>query len=171
MPIDNPTQVEIFNDDYAQVGEFVGEGDLLPYYNPADSGNLIRPGEPILVAFGPAGEEQAFLSQGPIRPGDYGYLFRPGHWMADLPCTLTANVVFGQELFWDQTEDEVALEGDVTNGFLVGYAGYAIDPNAKNTAPSLDTVNRVICGGTASGNIRVISRDEVSRIAGSVSSF
>jgi len=171
MPIANPNEVTTFSTDYDAIGEYVGDGELVPYFNPTAPDRLILPGEPFLRAFGPASEEQVYLTQGPIRPGDIGFMFAPGRWVADLPCDLSASVVDGQELYWDEDNSVCSLVGDVTNGYVVGYASWAIDPNVKNTAPSVDAVNRVICGTTTSTNIRVRSRDEVATIKGTISSF
>ena len=158
MPITNPAQAQMFNDDYDIIGQYRTDDDVIPYYNPPDSGQLILPGEPMVIE--QANAYYVYMAQGPIRPGQTGYLVR--RFTADFPCDLSADVEAGTPIYWDPSDTDASavgsakLFGDVTNGFRIGFASYAYN---KNVAPSLGPNDRVICGGTASTMIRVVSLD------------
>lgn len=130
----------------------------VPHYNPSDSGVDILPGEPILKLIN--GDQQVFIAQGPIKPGQTGYLVR--RYTIQVACDLTADVPEGTPIYWDKdiaTDANpvgiAALEGDVTNGFQIGVATYAYDPNI--TDASVDGDDLVICGDADSTNIWVMS--------------
>jgi hypothetical protein len=155
MPISNPAQASVFNADYDIVGEYVTDDSRVPYYNPADSGVMIQPGEPVLLKWGAANNEQVFMAQGPIRPGEIGFLAR--FFTGDFPCDFSANVIMGAEVMWDITNKKVSLAADVTNGFILGEISYAIPSTPKPHRPPVDANDRVICATTASTKCRVIS--------------
>lgn len=161
MPIsDIPAQSSMFNEDYPVVGEYRTDDDRIPFYNPANSGVMYLPGEPIRYNVG--GIFYIYMVQGPIRPGKIGFIVR--RFTADFPCKLTANVKEGTPIYWNPAETDASpagsaqLTGDVTNGFRIGFASYALDPRYKHTAPPMDG-QEVLCGTTASKLIRVVSLD------------
>ena len=166
MSIPNPEQAKIFHDDYAGLGDYVTDDTLVPYYNPADSGVMIQQGEPVLVQYGPSGENRVFLAQKPIRPGQIGMLHK--YFTVDLPCDFSANVVLGQEIVWDIDDKEVKLVGDVTNGFVVGDASYHMSAKPMPHTPAVDGNDRVICATDASTKVRVVSRATAATITGTV---
>lgn len=158
MPIDNPSQAAMFNTDYDAVGAYRSDDDRIPYFNPSTSGKLILPGEPMIIEM--ANAYYVYMAQGPIRPGSTGFLIR--RFTADFPCDLSANVEQGTPIYWDPSDTDASpvgsakLAGDVTNGFRIGTASYAYD---GHTAPTVGPGGRVLCGGTASTMIRVVSLD------------
>ena len=166
MPITEPTQASIFNANYASLGEYVSDDSRIPYFNPSDSGVMLQAGEPILVQWGASGEERVYLCNRPIRPGEWGELIR--HFTADFPCDFSANVIAGQEVYWDEDNSVVSLVGDVTNGFVIGDLSWSIDPNIQNTAPSVDGDGRVIAGTTSTTRCRIVSRDAAATTKGTV---
>lgn len=170
MPITNPNQAEIFSDDYVALGAYRNDGSRIPWYN--STALLVQPGEPLLVKWGASGAEECFFAQEAIRPTKWGYLIRAGDWAADLPANLTANVIIGDELYWDEDNSEVALEADVTNGWLVGDAGTPIDPSESvQETPATDGNGRVIVGTTSSTRIRIQSRPGASTTKGTVTIY
>lgn len=156
MPITNPDQAKVFNDDYDRLGTYITDDTRVPYYNPADSGVMVQPGEPVLMQFGASGEEQVMMAQGPIRPGELGYLAR--YFTGDFPCDFSANVVLGAEVMWDLDNDVVSLAADVTNGFIIGHISYALTSKSALTKPTVDGNDRVICATSTSTKCRVIGQ-------------
>lgn len=135
MPITNPDQASMFNDDYPIIGEYRSDDDRIPFYNPPTSGQMYLPGEPIQYEIG--GVYYVYMVQGPIRPGKTGYLVR--RFAADFPCDLSADVLEGTPIYWDSSDTDASeagsakLAGDVTNGFRIGFASYA--PHSIQTRP------------------------------------
>jgi hypothetical protein len=157
MPSTATNVASTVNEAYSRIGEYITDDSRVPYYNPSDSGVDILPGEPVVVQFGASGGPQVMMATDIIRPGKIGMLVR--YFTADLPCNLSANVVLGDELMWDIDNDVLSLAADVTNGFVVGNASYPISSNSDEMeAPTVDGNDRVICGGTSSTRIRVISK-------------
>lgn len=169
MPITNPAQRQMFNANYENLGHYLTDNERIPHLNPADSGELILPGEPILKQWGASGHRYVFMAQGPIRPGEIGYLVR--NFKAKFPADLSANVVQGAELYWDEDESVVSLVGDVTNGYRIGYADYVLDPNLKNDGLEVDGNGRVICGTDESTHVVVQSQDSNTTTKGTVTVF
>jgi predicted RecA/RadA family phage recombinase len=159
MPIDNPQQATMFNDDYPIIGEYRTDDDRIPFYN-ATADKLYLPGEPVLYMIGTA--FYVYMVQGPIRPGKIGYIIR--RFTADFPANLSATVKEGTPIYWDASDTTASpagsakLDGDVTNGFRIGFASYAYDPRYKHTAPAVQN-GKVVCGTTSSTQIRVVSLD------------
>lgn len=155
MPITNPAQASMFNTDYDAVGAYRSDDDRIPYFNPSDSGVLVLPGEPMIIEM--ANAYYVYMAQGPIRPGKIGFLIR--RFTADFPCDLSANVEAGTPIYWDPSDTDASpvgsakLAGDVTNGYRIGFASYALD----NNVPTLGSGGKVLCGTTASTMIRVVS--------------
>jgi hypothetical protein len=161
MPVaDIPTQAEMFNEDYDIVGEYRTDDDRIPFHNPINSGVMYLPGEPIRYEV--SGIFYIYMVQGPIRPGKTGYIVR--RFTADFPCDLSATVVEGTPIYWNPSvttgspAGTAQLNGDVTNGFRIGFASYAYDPKYKHTPPTLSG-GKVVCGTTDSTKIRVVSLD------------
>jgi len=166
MPITPPAQGAMFNEDYPIIGAYVTDDDRIPYFNPANSGVMVLPGEPLLIQRG--GLNFVYMAQGPIRPGEVGYLVR--RFTADFPCELSANVLQGTEIWWDPSDTTASpaggakLTGNVTNGFRIGVASLAYD---GHNPPATGAGGLPICGGTASTKIRVVSIDGVASVKGS----
>lgn len=156
MPISNPTDAVLFAANYPVISEYVTDDERIPYFNPANSGVMILPGEPIPLVR--AGAQVVFLAQGPIRPGETGYLVR--NFTADFPCILSGNVLEGTPIWWDTSVATVAnpvgvakLEADAVTGYPLGVASYVY---FKKPLPALSGT-QVICGTTASTMIRIVS--------------
>ena len=168
MPITNPTQAQMFNDDYDVVGQYRTDDDRIPFYNPPDSGVMYLPGEPIIIE--QASAYYVYMVQGPIRPGETGYVVR--RFTADFPCALTADVEAGTPIYWDASDTAASdagsakLFGDVTNGFRIGFASHTYE---KNKVPTLGPNDKVICGTSASTLIRVVSIDGAALGKGTLS--
>lgn len=159
MPITTPTSATKFNDPRPIIGQYKTDDDRIPYFNPADSGVTVLPGEPLQIEQGEA--YYVYMAQGPIEPGETGYLVK--RFTADFPCSLSATVEEGTEIWWDKGVATDAnpvglakLKGNVTNGFRLGVASYAYN---GHTAPTIGAGARVVCGVVASTHIRVVSLD------------
>lgn len=153
MPSTAPEQAKQFHPDFASLGTYVQDDSRIPYFNPSDSGISIHSGEPVLVQW--QGASRVFVAQSEIHPGDTGMLLR--RWTQDFPANLSAQSIFGAEVYWDIDNNEVALEADVTNGFLLGDLSYALP--AGTDVPSVDGNDRVIAAEIADTRCRVIGRD------------
>lgn len=172
MPISNPDSAAMFNEDYDILAEYVQDDSRIPLYNPSDSGEMFQPGEPIPVRWG-ADEDpssatddlecRVYMAQGRIKPGEIGMLLK--YFTGDFPCDFSANVVLGEEVYWDVDNNVVSLEGDVTNGFVLGDISYALQ---ANVLPTVDANDRVICATSASTKCRVISRNAPATVKGTV---
>ena len=169
MPSTATNKATMFGDDYDRLGHYVQDDTLVPYYNPADSGVDILPGEPILIQFGAANAERVFLSNTIIRPGEISMVKRG--FTADFPCDFSANMILGDQVMWDIDTNKASLAADVTNGFILGNISYAIDSTIKNQAPAVDGNDRVICATTASTVCRVISVDAEPTVKGTVTNL
>lgn len=160
MPVTNPAQASTFNADYEIIGQYKTDDDRRPYFNPEDATTTVLPGEPMLIEEG--GDQYLFMAQGPIRPGETGYLVR--RFTADFPCDLSATVEEGTEIYWEPSDDAgssvgtAKLVGDVTDGFRLGVATYAYN---GHTNPTLGSNDRPVCGTTDSTRIYVRSLDGV----------
>lgn len=148
------------------IGEYRTDNERTPIYNPPDSGIMYLAGEPILLTL--AGLRFVYMIQGPIRPGETGYAIR--NFSADFPCELSATVVEGTPIYWDIDEDgdgfpvgAAKLNGDVTNGYVIGYATH----HYTKSAPALDSGD-VICGTTASTKIYITSVQDPATVKGTV---
>ena len=166
MTINNPAQKQLFHDDYEILAEYVTDDSFIPYYNPEDSGQLVQPGEPLVVQFGPAGEARVYMAQGPIRPGFVGMLTK--YFTGDFPCDLSADAVIGQEIAWDTDDAKAKLAGDVTNGFILGDLSYHLTSHSTARRPTVNGDGRVIAATANSNKCRVISRNEAAQIIGAV---
>ena len=151
------------NEAYEVLGEYVQDDSRVPYWNPSDSDSMIEPGEPLPITWG-TGASVA-MANAAIMPGDVGMLNR--YFTGDFPADLSANVLVGAEIYWDVTNKKASLVGDVTNGFLLGHASWAIDPTIKNKVPP-NTAGKVLAGTTASTKIRVIGLTGPTTTKGSV---
>jgi hypothetical protein len=139
------------------IGEYRTDNERTPIFNPADSGVMYLAGEPILLTL--AGKLYVYMMQGVVRPGETGYAIRK--FSADFPCDLSAEVAEGDAIYWDVDEDgdgfpagAAKLVGDVTNGFLLGYATHHY---MKTPLPEVDGDDKVICGDENSTYIYVTS--------------
>lgn len=166
MPITNPAEAAIFNADYDILAEYVQDDSRIPYYNPSDSGEMVQPGEPLLVKFGASAEERVYMAQGPIRPGEIGMLLK--YFTGDFPCDFSGNVILGDEVMWDVDNSVVSLAADVTNGYILGDASYAIQ---IGVTPTVDGNDRVVCADANSSKCRVISRNEAATTKGTVTVY
>lgn len=149
------------------IGEYRTDNERKAFFNPEDSGEMFLAGEPILLTL--AAARYAFMFQGQVRPGETGYLLR--NFSADFPCILSANVLEGDAIYWDIDEDAdgfpvgaAKIAGDVTNGFLLGYATHHY---MKNPNPTLSG-GKVICGTTASTSIYLTSVPIAAVVKGTV---
>jgi len=158
-----PARSSGVNAPYEVLGEYVQDDSRIPYHNPADSDVMIEPGEPLAVTWG-AGAT-AVMAQAAIFPGETGTLNR--YFTGDFPCDVSANVLVGAEVYWDADTKKVSLAADVTNGFLLGHASWAIDPVIRNQAPAL-SAGKVIAATTASTKIRVIGLTGATTLKGAV---
>jgi len=149
------------------IGEYRTDNERTPRFNPEASGVMFLAGEPILLTL--AGARYAFMHQGTIRPGETGYALRK--FSADFPCILSADVLEGTAIYWDI--DAIAagfpvgaakLFGDLTNGYLLGYATHHY---MKNPLPEISG-DKVICGTTASTTIYLTSIPIASTVKGTV---
>ena len=148
-----PNRAAIFNADYANLGEFVTDDSRVPYYNPPAEDIMLEPGEPVLFTWD--GATHVMLVEAAIFPGETGTLLR--YFVVDLPAVLSAQVNTGDIVFWDFTVKVVAAALlDITNGFPMGVAIWARDPNIQNTPPTVQGTDSVVAGTTASGKIRVM---------------
>jgi hypothetical protein len=158
MPITNPTRDDDgVYESYPKASVYRTDDERVPHYNEPDSGVMFLPGEPVLKEMN--GDQYVFLAQGPIKPGKTGMLVY--RFVAEFPCDLSADVVEGTPIYWDKDEDDDAapvglakLEGDVTNGYLLGTATYAYD---GSVAPEVDGDGNVVCGDSNSTKIWVRS--------------
>lgn len=162
MPISSPDKATMFNESYPIVGEYVQDDSRIPYFNPADSGVTVLPGEPLVVQWN--GDERVFMAQQKIEPGETGYLIR--QFTADFPCDFSGNVVLGAAVGWDVTNSQVSLMADITNGFVLGNISYS--PPVKPDKPSVDGSGRVICANATSDKCRVISIEDKTTTKGTV---
>lgn len=170
MPIANPAEAKVFNDDYPIMGEYVTDDSRIPYYNPEANNQLVLPGEPLLIKFGKTGDAQAMMAQGPIRPGAIGMLAR--YFTGDFPCDFSADVVMGTEVMWDVTANKVSLAADVLNGFVLGNISYALTSDNTNDKPDIDGNGRVICGTSTSTKCRVIGNaNHAATVKGTVTTL
>lgn len=165
MPSSATTKANMFNEDYSVLGEYVSDDSRIPYYNPADSGVDLLPGEPVLVSW--QGEERVFMVQDIIRPGELGYLLR--RFTGDFPASLSANIVLGDELMWDIDNNVVSLAADVTNGYTIGNAVYPCP--LPGETPTVDGNDQVVVGGTASTKVRVQSHVGAPTTKGTVAAL
>jgi len=167
---------EIFNPAVAHLGRYLTDNERIPHFNPSDSTVVIQPGELILKQWGATtantsdtNDTFVFMAQGPIFPGEIGYLIR--NFKAEFDCDLSANAVQGDQIYWDIDDKELKLVGDVTNGFLAGMADFVLDPNLKNTALTVDSDDRVVCGTSSSTKLVIQSQDAATTIKGTVSAY
>lgn len=144
---------------YPIVSAYRTDDSRVPHYNPTDSGVDILPGEPILKLIN--GDQQVFIAQGPIKPGQTGYLVR--RYTIEVPCDLSADVPEGTPIYWDKdiaTDANpvgiASLAGDVTNGFQIGVATYPYDQSKVND-DNVDGDDLMICGDAESTHIWVMS--------------
>jgi predicted RecA/RadA family phage recombinase len=151
------------NANYNILGHYVQDDSRIPYYNATAAAYMIEPGEPVTMTWG-AGAV-VLLAQTAIFPGEVGMLAR--YFVADFPCLFSTNVLHGAEVYWDFTNKRVALAADVTNGFALGGAIWAIDPNIKNKAPALSGT-KVIAASAASTRVRVVGMLSPTTIKGTI---
>ena len=166
MPSTATTPASQFGDDYSSLGEYVQDNTLIPYFNPSDSNVDLLPGEPCIVQWGPANGERVFLCNTICRPGQVTMLKKD--FTADFPCNFSANIIHGAEVMWDIDNNVVSLAADVTNGFIIGNASFALDPTIKNATPAIDGNGRVVAATATSTVVRVVSQDAVPTIKGTV---
>lgn len=150
MPALAAATAAMFNEAYEKVGHYVTDTEMIPYYNPADSGVDILPSEPLLLLLG--SDERAVLSQGVIRPGELGMVLMK--YTVDLPAVISADVTVGTPIYWDFATKKAKIGGDVTNGWIVGYATFPVNQAADFAYP-LDANDRVIAAASGSTWIRV----------------
>jgi len=163
MPVNESTveKAAIFNESYDRVSKYATDDMFAPYFNPADSGIVFLPGEPVLRQWGASGEEEVQLVQDIIRPGQWGMLRR--YWQADFDADFSANVIIGGEVMWDLDNDVVSLAGDVTNGFIIGRATIALpSKSAIERAGTVDGNDRLIVATDASTKVRVMSMNPIA---------
>lgn len=164
MPTSAVAVATNFNDAYSKVGVYITDDSRIPYFNPANSGVDILPGEPFVMQWGASGEEIVVMAQDIIRPGKIGMVIR--YFTADLPCDFSANVILGTDVYWDIDANVVSLVGDVTNGFVVGRISYSL--SSKGSVPAVDSNGRVICGTTSTTKCRVVSVVGATTVKGTV---
>lgn len=160
-----PTQKAIFNANFDILGEYVTDDSRVPYFNPLAEDVMIEPGEPVLFVWN--GGTHVMLAQRAIFPGETAFLDR--YFTVDLPATLSAQVNTGDLVHWDFTNKVVAFAAvDTTNGWPLGTAIWALDPNIKNDDPAIQGTDSVIAGTTASTKIRVVVSPESRTAIGTV---
>lgn len=159
-----PARNTIFNEEYPALGAYVTDNSRVPYFNPSDSDEMIQPGEPFLLQVG-AGAE-AVLANGPIFPNEISMVLRM--FTGDFPAAISADLIAGTEIYWDITNQVAAIAGAVTNGFSLGFATWAIDPNNKNERPTVDANGRVIVAVSGDTVVRVVSDEGLATTKGTV---
>lgn len=163
MPKLPPSQNTIFNASYEALSTMKSDGFTVPHYN-SSATLAIYPGEPILKNQGV--DPIVCLAQSLIRPGEWRSLVR--HWNAIFPCDFSDDVKDGDAVWWDIDDEECKLEGDVTNGFLLGNATWSAEPGQAITATTDD---RPVVATSSSTHVQVVNMVTPSVVAGTVGDF
>lgn len=160
MPKALPPSNAIFNEPRVALSEMRSDGHTVPHFN-SSATLTISNGEPIPKTAG--GSALVYLAQSFIPPGEWRSLVR--HWDAEFPCDVSADVFDGDSVYWDVDTEKVSLVADVTNGFLLGWATYAVLPGQT---PQAAEDGRVVVATATSTLIRVVATDVATTIKGIV---
>ena len=163
MPKLPPNSNTIFNAPYEALSTMKSDGHTVPHLN-SSATLAIYPGEPILKNQGT--EPIVCLAQSLIMPGEWKSVVR--QWNAIFPCDFSADVKDGDAVYWDFDDEVCKLEGDVTNGFLLGNATWSCEPGQAITATADD---RNVVATDESTHVQVVHMITPSLVVGTVGDF
>lgn len=163
MPKTEPNINPVFNEPYEALSTLKSDGFSVPHLNASET-LAIFPGEPILKAQGD--DPIVCLAQSLIRPGEWKSVLR--YWNAIFPCNFSDTVEDGDDVFWDIDDEVCKLEGDVTNGFLLGAATFSVEPGETLISGADD---RAVVALDSSTFVQVVCRIGTSSVIGTVGNF
>ena len=162
----------IFQEAYGALGVVRADRHSILHTNTSATESFL-PGEPFAKAQG-AGSV-VVLSQSLIEPGQTKSVILD--FKAIFPCSFSADIEDGDEVYWDLDNEVVSLAADVTNGFSLGYASYELDPaqsvavGAAGDPLTADTDGKVVVANDASTHVIVVSLNAPTTLKGTAAAL